>query len=73
MTNELIDAPREAGLARDYLVRAPSKAQAIAYVVRKHIRADLASQDDLVSKIGLGIQIEDATLPSTTDNAAQAS
>lgn len=71
--NTLLDAPPEAGLARDYLVRAPTMAQAVAYVVRNHITCRVASQDDLVSKLGLGIEIEDATLPNTTaDGAAQA-
>ena len=72
VSNTLMDAPPEAGLARDYLVRAPSMAQAVAYVVRSHITSRVASQDDLVSKLGLGIEIEDATQPSTTDSAAQA-
>lgn len=72
ISNALMDAPPEAGMARDYLVRAPSMAQAVAYVVRNHITSRIASQDDLVSKLGLGIEIEDATQTPITDGAAQA-
>lgn len=32
----------------DYLVRAPSRAQAVAHMARTHINAELASQDKLV-------------------------
>ena len=48
------------GSAAPRLVRAQNKAQAIRHAVRDSYRADLATQDDLVSLVRGGIAIEEA-------------
>lgn len=42
------------------LVRASNQAQAIRHVARNRLSVSVASQDDLVEQLALGVKVEDA-------------
>jgi hypothetical protein len=44
-----------------HLVRAGSQAQAIRHVVSDQFSAEVASQDDLVTLLGKGVKVREAT------------
>jgi hypothetical protein len=44
-----------------HLVRAASQAQAIRHVVSDQFSADVATQDDLVTLLGRGVKVREAT------------
>ena len=48
------------------LIRAPHKAQALAYVARSLINVKVATQDELVSALECGISVELAVDPAQT-------
>ena len=52
------------------MVRASSQAQAVTHVARSMITVRLASQDDIVEKIGAGIPVEQFT-PRTGEESAE--
>ena len=43
------------------LVRAANRAQAIAHVARDIIKADVATQDDLIALVAEGVKVEAAS------------
>lgn len=45
------------------LVRAISRAQAIAHIARSRFSVRVASQDDIVTLVSAGIAVDDATSP----------
>lgn len=52
----------EAAPPKTRLIRAGSASQAIRYVVRDRFEADVAGQNALVTLLGRGVQVEDATV-----------
>jgi hypothetical protein len=56
----LVTVGRVTGPQEDRLIRAKSKAAALAHVAADTIRATLASQDALVGALSAGVAIEDA-------------
>lgn len=46
---------------QQHLVRAGSQAQAIRHVVGNQFSAEVATQDDLVTLIGKGVKVREAT------------
>lgn len=50
-----------------WLVRAPSRAQAIAHIVRQRVRCEVADQDTLIIMLGRNFTVQDATAPTEKD------
>lgn len=59
-TRIYIARPRTAG-GSPRLIRAPSAAQAARHVVRTSIDIDVATQDDIVTAMTAGVQVESTT------------
>lgn len=47
------------GASEERLVRAPNQAQALRHIVKPY-KAEVASQDALITALGKGVKVEDA-------------